>query len=853
MPLNYKTKVTGKGNKFNQQDQPSPNNRQRVLFACDSRDFDKYFDEITDDILIKQPNIAIYFYDTSDQVTRVIMEEDLTNIILFIIPVTLNTIRDDCDLQKYIDFAHEKLIRLLFIQCEQGIENLFNKKYGNYQLLNKYDFDPTALGYDEKLTKYLESAIIGDELAEQIRQAFDAYIFLSYRKKDRKYANELMRLIHSNDFCRDIAIWYDEYLVPGEDFNDAIAAAMEKSGLFTMLVTPNLVNEENYVHTVEFPEAKKANKPIFPAEAEKTDKQKLSEMFEGLNETVKINGDNFTNELKKSIEKIALKENDKDPKHNYLIGLAYLNGIDVEVNREKAIELITGAADSGLIEAMDKLFDMYSIGEGVECNYTEAAKWKKQMVDALDANRNESEESLYKYAWSCHDLALIFRSIDNKNAVDYFEKSIGAWHNLSKINADKYEIFVARVYNDYALYYKEKGNNEDAEKYRKESLTIRERLYSLDPEKYAWDMGSSYNNLGVFYKNRNNPDENDFKEAEKYLNKALSIREKILQKNQEFFAYKNIAETYNNLGNLYAMSKDKDKQNKAAEYFLDAINLYTVLNNNKCTMGTELTLMGVKSNYAVLLLNNIEQYSKRIEKILKDNIGTLNKYITLNESLCLPKLMIEYNLLAVLYDKKGFHKKEIEVYKQAINDVLNHNYFSRDIDFWAIRFYYKLVCLLTEYSRGEPQLKEAGEYAQKGIDFCKLHVKNYYPDSFCELIDLKIALGCVHALTGKIDEGYDEGYKLLLDALNSCRNANEIKSDKLFYLEAKAEYNLYSLLKEKNNQNADTHLKKAIEISKMHAEKDIGCADLYSFAVKSSTSCKSAVAYKVCYMTFYPD
>ena len=56
-----------------------------------------------------------------------------------------------------------------------------------------------------------------------------------------------MRLIHQNDFCRDIAIWYDEYLEPGENFNNAILKAIEKSKLFTMVVTPNLINEDNYV------------------------------------------------------------------------------------------------------------------------------------------------------------------------------------------------------------------------------------------------------------------------------------------------------------------------------------------------------------------------------------------------------------------------------------------------------------------------------------------------------------------------------------------------------------------------------------------------------------------------------
>ena len=66
-------------------------------------------------------------------------------------------------------------------------------------------------------------------MAKRVRAAFDAYIFLSYRKKDRKYANELMRLIHSNPECRDIAIWFDEFLTPGESFKENIEKILDRS------------------------------------------------------------------------------------------------------------------------------------------------------------------------------------------------------------------------------------------------------------------------------------------------------------------------------------------------------------------------------------------------------------------------------------------------------------------------------------------------------------------------------------------------------------------------------------------------------------------------------------------------
>lgn len=179
-------------------------------------------------------------------------------------------------------FALENHIPVLPLMQERGLEELFNLKCGDLQFLDEHNNDSTAISYTEKLEKYLASVLIGDELAAKIRAAFDAYVFLSYRKKDRKYAQELMHLIHKNDFCRDIAIWYDEFLTPGENFNDSIKEALQKSGLFVLTVTPNLINEPNYVMTTEYPMAKQDGKLILPAELVPTDREQLSEKYEDI-------------------------------------------------------------------------------------------------------------------------------------------------------------------------------------------------------------------------------------------------------------------------------------------------------------------------------------------------------------------------------------------------------------------------------------------------------------------------------------------------------------------------------------------------------------------------------------------
>ena len=360
----------------------SPQGKPRVYFCAHPGDF-RLLDEISSELLSHQ-NCAVW-YDTEPEAPfdEELFFTDLKQMNLFVIPVTtrfLTTPSRARDVE--FPFAVAQGIPVLPLMQERGLEELFNHVCGDRQFLTKLDPDPTAIPYEEKLTRYLNSVLIGDELAARVRAAFDAHIFLSYRKKDRALAQELMRLIHRNDFCRDIAIWYDEFLTPGENFNEAIERALKECDLFALAVTPNLVNEKNYVMTVEYPMAKKAEKTILPAEVSPTNRDELARLFAEIPEGIDArNPEALAAYLAQALEGIAKRENDNDPAHNYLIGLAYLNGIDVEVDRERAVTLITGAAEAGIPEAMKKLVSMYREGEGVERNYGTAIEWQRKLVE----------------------------------------------------------------------------------------------------------------------------------------------------------------------------------------------------------------------------------------------------------------------------------------------------------------------------------------------------------------------------------------------------------------------------------------------------------------------------------------
>lgn len=72
--------------KYKTRENRSPQGKPRVYFCCHPDDFDKYFEEISNDILLKQ-NCAVWY--TDETVTRdENLFADLKQMQLFVMPVT---------------------------------------------------------------------------------------------------------------------------------------------------------------------------------------------------------------------------------------------------------------------------------------------------------------------------------------------------------------------------------------------------------------------------------------------------------------------------------------------------------------------------------------------------------------------------------------------------------------------------------------------------------------------------------------------------------------------------------------------------------------------------------------------
>ncbi len=378
--------------------------KSRVYFTCHPDDFEKYFKMVCNDIF-KTHDCAIYYTeDMREIIAEDEKETDLGRNNLFVVPITRKLLTTpNRAMDEDIPYALKEHIPILPIMMELDIDGIYSEpnKFGELQYLNPGSTDITEISYENKLKKYLESVLVSDKLANRIREAFDAYIFLSYRKKDRKYANELMRLIHSHPECRDIAIWFDEFLTPGESFKENIEKILDDCKLFTLLVTPRLLEKvidengeerDNYVISTELPLARKKKQvkgtEIFAVEMEKTDKDALLTI--NIEDYVNSEDSAFRARLLDAISRIAITTNNS-PEHNFLIGLAYLEGIDVEIDRAKGVTIIKDVADDGLEEAIRKMISIYTSGAGVSRSYFHAREWfekllfqKETQIDSID-------------------------------------------------------------------------------------------------------------------------------------------------------------------------------------------------------------------------------------------------------------------------------------------------------------------------------------------------------------------------------------------------------------------------------------------------------------------------------------
>lgn len=280
---------------------------------------------------------------------------------------------------------------VLPVFCTPDVIPRFNKRFGNLHGLCL-----TAQDYRSQLEVQLKNLLVTDQLVNSIiADAFTGQVFLSYRKKDRSEAQRIMHAMHNTPWSESLAIWYDEFLTGGRDFNEEIRSALENSEAVCLVVTPSLLEAGNYVCSIEYPNAVKAHKDILPIEAKSTDHAALEMLYKGIPNCISLAE---TDKIEAAVLKCCrqTKHETKDFYLIYLLGMAYLVGLRVEKDVDRANKLLTDAANRGIFEAARQLGMMYLRGIGVKRDIPTSIQWKKTAFQFAE-EQFESEKSFSAY------------------------------------------------------------------------------------------------------------------------------------------------------------------------------------------------------------------------------------------------------------------------------------------------------------------------------------------------------------------------------------------------------------------------------------------------------------------------
>ena len=592
MKLQYKTRGMS-----------DPKGKPKVYFSSHPEDFDEALPLITEDLL-NHANCAV-FYDEeigsagpADEEVEDILKE--MQLVVFAVSSKFIHERNRAK-DTELPLALKNHIPVLPIMLENGLGYEFSNNCAKIQVVPKYGNDPTAIPYDEVLQTFLDSVLVGDKLAEQVRDAFDAYVFLSYRKKDRKHAQRLMRLIHENKQFRDIAIWYDEFLVPGESFNEAIKDAFNKSSLFAMAVTPHLEEEGNYVMRVEYPMARNRKSKnddfeIVPVEMYESEDGKEGEDWRidqshlkgkkdfEYQEISDLQDEHRLKEMNKSfldaLERIAKKENDGSSRHRFFIGLAYLNGIDVEINQERALELLQGAAEdpSPCMEATAKLADMYLNGEGVERDSAKAIFWQRKLASqykaAYDENHDPDEHKGYGTAFfkALGKLSDMYRNFGGvQAAIDTAKEALAFCEELEQeVGIREQRRDKALMLNRLGSLCRERGDLDLAlDCYQKAGKIYEKLAAEIGTQRARRDLSISYERIGDIYRKQG-----DLSVADSYYQKAKDIRVQLMKEAESAGSRRDYSAVLTKLGNV---RKSWKQYAEAAKYYGEALAIDRVL------------------------------------------------------------------------------------------------------------------------------------------------------------------------------------------------------------------------------------------------------------------------------------
>ena len=593
---------------------------------------DQYMDAVVR-ILLQVENAAIYYDDGTGEHYYLNEENNEFQIIAAII--TEEFLRTDNPAKQELLFAIKNNIPVFPFTFEKGVDILFDQTIGHYQCIFAGQQTGTEKNFYQKLYDAISDVVQPEELKQDIYdKAFDLFLFISYRKIDRKYVNDYVKFMHKIPALQGVGYWYDEDLSMGGDYNEEIDIALRGADAVLLIVTPNVLAEGNYVKRIEYQNAVSYGKPILAVELAPTDRGAFIEAFPEVDYYISLAEIASSEAVFSNLIKLQGKP-PRSKYSSYLLGQAYLYGTGVEFNSSLGQEILSGLAENGYVPAIEAMVDLYKSRTGASLDPEALLRWKKELVLARQYLFEQSQErdrlldylhSLYEYGNEffmhqkieeakriylmfleicenyqlgcedmikvCYDLGKIYYSVrDYEKAQDYFERQMQLTEQYLDIKGEL-DLEGARSYftsqlllNDIQLAMENYGS---AEKGYKQAERIAKKNYELFPcNGTLRDLKSAESGLGRLYTvcAEKYGQGNLLQIASEYYTEAAEIGNNIYKERMDTHNLMNLIQDFIDAGDAgYAVRdylKAKKYYNKSTHAFLqlkqkDLVNILEI-------------------------------------------------------------------------------------------------------------------------------------------------------------------------------------------------------------------------------------------------------------------------------------
>ncbi len=367
------------------------NHPRRIYISCHPEDM-KYFDTIAEQIRQIEPDCVIAFASADgDEALRL---EELVEFHLTVALVTENWFSEGAHKREFdhLVASYKPILPILF---KGSLEEPFNETTDNLQFLQINDSD-----FSEKMRRTLQDILFDSALLDKVRSVFTHKMFIAYCREDRERVARLIRSIHGVKGGKRVAVWYDKYLPFGKNFEDSIFNELDECDIFGVTLTQNLLNRDNYVKEYEYPRALKGDKNFIFFEFDSADKNIIFDERGCPDKYCSAAFDDdtaFSNVLGNLIKKTPGKKVQLDSvETDYLLALAYQNGLFVEFDHNYAVQRFRNAANANNADAARNLGNMYYRGIGIARDVEKAIKWYEKEVSITNRLFREEGERLRK-------------------------------------------------------------------------------------------------------------------------------------------------------------------------------------------------------------------------------------------------------------------------------------------------------------------------------------------------------------------------------------------------------------------------------------------------------------------------